>query len=232
MASKDKPTFPYAEIEGKIGYVFREKALLKQAFVHSTYAHMHGGEDNERMEYLGDSVLQLVVTDWQYKTDKTAPEGALTRARQKLVCENALDEVVGKLDISRYLLIEGTRANVGKKTVSSLFETIVAAIYLDGGYAQAQRFILQNLTKPQEQNSTNFKGKLQEFLQGIGEKTPAYETRKEGKDNAPKFFATVAACGKSGKGEGGSKREAEQNAARALLKILQADKLAHKNSKK
>ena len=232
MASKDKPSFPYAEIEEKIGYVFQNKALLKQAFVHSTYAHLHGGEDNERMEYLGDSVLQLVVTDWQYKTDKTASEGALTRARQKLVCENALDEVIERAGLSRYLLVEGSRANVGKKTVSSLFETIVAAIYLDGGYAQAERFILKNLTRTKQQKTQNPKGELQEYLQGIGEKTPTYETQKEGMDNAPRFFAKVAACGKSGTGEGGSKREAEQNAAQALLKILQADKLDKKKSKK
>ena len=78
--------FPYAEVEEKIGYTFKNKELLITAFTHSTYANTYGGEDNERMEYLGDSVLQLVVTEWQYK-ECGGTEGDLTRDRQKLVCE-------------------------------------------------------------------------------------------------------------------------------------------------
>ena len=217
MRAQDKPAFPYAEIEKKIGYTFENKSLLKQAFTHSTYAHLHGGEDNERMEYLGDSVLQLIVTDYQYKSDKTASEGELTRNRQKLVCEQALDEIVSRLQIEKYLLIAGGKANIGKKTTSSLFETVTAAIYLDGGYAKAEAFILNNIASPKQATRQNPKGELQEYLQSVGEKTPAYQTRKEGKDNAPRFFAEVSASGKTGKGEGGSKREAEQNAAQALL---------------
>lgn len=220
MRAQDKFVFPYAEIEEKIGYIFANKSLLKQAFVHSTYAHLRGGEDNERMEYLGDAVLQFAVTDYQYKTDKNASEGELTRNRQKLVCENALEEIVLRLQIDKYLLIEGGRANIGKKTISSLFETVTAAIYLDGGYAQAEKFILRNIASFQQNARRNPKGELQEYLQGAGEETPVYQTRKEGKDNAPRFFAEVTACGKTGKGEGGSKREAEQNAAQALLEKL------------
>ena len=142
--------FPYAEIEEKIGYTFQDKALLKEAFTHSTYANAFGGKDNERMEYLGDAVLQLVVTEWQYARDKRAEEGALTRERQKYVCETALDEAVRALGLQSYLLISGGRANVGKKTVSSLFETVIAAIYLDGGYMPAKAFILAHGRLEQE----------------------------------------------------------------------------------
>ena len=212
--------FPFTEIENKIGYVFREKALLQEAFTHSTYAHAHGGKDNERMEYLGDAVLQLVVTDWQYRRDERAEEGRLTFERQKYVCEDALDKAVRDLGLQKYLLIEGGRSNVGKKTVSSLFETVIAAIYLDGGYAPAREFILAHGNLETQEKSVNYKGVLQEFLQGNGERPPVYETEKSGKDNAPIFFAKASAKGMFANGEGSSKKEAEQQAAKLLLETL------------
>ena len=113
--------FPYTDIEKKIGYIFRDKSLLKEAFTHSTYANAHGGKDNERMEYLGDAVLQLVVTEWQYARDTQASEGVLTRERQKLVCQSALDSAVDALDVRKYLLVSGSKANIEQKTTSSLF---------------------------------------------------------------------------------------------------------------
>ena len=212
--------FPYAEIEEKIGYTFQDKALLKEAFTHSTYANAFGGKDNERMEYLGDAVLQLVVTEWQYLRDARAEEGRLTFERQKYVCEDALDEAVRSLGLQKYLRIEGGRANVGKKTVSSIFETVVAAIYLDGGYAPAKAFILQHGRLETQAQPQNYKGALQEWLQSKGEQPPVYQTVKSGKDNAPVFEATVTAMGKQAIGEGGSKKEAEQQAAQILLDKL------------
>lgn len=213
--------FPFSEIEEKIGYAFQDKSLLKEAFTHSTYANAFGGKDNERMEYLGDAVLQLVVTEWQYARDKRAEEGALTRERQKYVCEGALDEAVRALGLQKYLLVSGGRANVGKKTVSSLFETVIAAIYLDGGYAPAKAFILTHGRLEQESIPQNYKGAVQEFLQKKGEEPPHYETEKSGKDNAPIFHATATAMGITAHGDGGSKKEAEQEAAKALLDKLQ-----------
>ena len=219
--------FPVKEIENKIGYTFQDKALLKEAFTHSTYANTHGGKDNERMEYLGDAVLQLVVTEWQFARYARAEEGEMTRQRQKFVCEEALDEAARSLGLQNYLLVSGGKANVGKKTVSSLFETVVAAIYLDGGYDAAKAFILKYGHLEGQPVSVNYKGALQEFLQSKGEKTPGYETVKSGKDNAPTFVATVIALGETATGEGGSKKEAEQQAAERLLKVLQG-----KNRKK
>ena len=218
--------FPFSEIEKIIGYVFRDKSLLQEAFTHSTYAHSHGGKDNERMEYLGDAVLQLVVTDWQYRRDERAEEGRLTFERQKFVCEDALDEAVRGLGLQKYLLIEGGRANVGKKTVSSLFETVIAAIYLDGGYEPAKEFIFKYGRLGVEEQPKNYKGTLQEWLQSKGEQPPIYQTEKSGKDNAPTFRAIATALGKEAVGEGGSKKEAEQQAAKALL-----DKLTMKRKK-
>lgn len=215
--------FPVKEIENKIGYTFQDKALLKEAFTHSTYANIHGGKDNERMEYLGDAVLQLVVTEWQFARYTRAEEGEMTRQRQKFVCEEALDEAVRRLDLQRYLLVSGGKANVGKKTVSSLFETVIAAIYLDGGYEPAKAFIVKHGGLEGQAVPTNYKGALQEFLQGKGEQPPTYETVKTGKDNAPTFFAKAFAMGETASGEGGSKKEAEQQAAQSLLKKLQTN---------
>ena len=212
-----KKVFPTAEIENTIGYVFKDKALLEEAFTHSTYANANGGKDNERMEYLGDAVLQLVVTEWQYMRHRRAEEGVLTRERQKLVCEDALDEAVQALGIKKYLLISGGKANIGKKTISSLFETVIAAIYLDGGYLPAKEFILKYGRLEEEAFSVNHKGDLQEYLQSLGENPPSYTTEKEGKDNAPTFKATVTARGKTAYGVGGSKKIAEQQAAKELL---------------
>ena len=212
---------PIKEIENKIGYAFRDKALLVEAFTHSTYANMHGGRDNERMEYLGDAVLQLVVTEWQFARDIRADEGDLTFQRQKFVCEDALDEAVRLMGLQQYLLVSGGKANVGKKTVSSLFETVIAAIYLDGGYEPAQAFIVKHGQLEGQAVPTNYKGALQEFLQSKGEQPPTYETVKSGKDNAPTFVATAVAMGETATGEGGSKKEAEQQAAQNLLATLQ-----------
>lgn len=215
--------FPYGLIEEKIGYVFKNKELIIEAFTHSTYSNKYGGKDNERMEYLGDAVLQMVVTEWQYHRDARADEGDLTRERQTLVCEDALYQAILALDVQDCLLIMGGHANVGKKTVSSLFETIVAALYLDGGYQAAKEFILRFGILRQGKNACekNAKGELQEFLQKRGEPMPVYETKKVGKDNEPIFYATVTALGKSAQGEGKSKRLAEQAAADALLQRLQ-----------
>ena len=208
---------PIAEIEEKIGYEFKDKNLLKQAFVHSSYGRLKGVEDNERMEYLGDAVLQMVVTEWQYIRDGS-DEGKMTSDRQKLVCEDTLLAEVYELGLEKYLLYAGKLSqNVGKKAVSSLFETLVAAIYLDGGYEAVKGFILERMS---DRDTTNYKGVLQELLQSQGASLPVYETVKYGMDNAPVYEATVTALGLVGKGEGKNKKSAEQLAAKELLDKL------------
>ncbi len=224
--------FPYAEIEQKIGYVFRDKSLLKEAFTHTSYSNTYGGKHNERMEYLGDSVLQLVVTDWQYHGDTRAREGELTKERQRLVCEDALDKAVHNLDIEKYLLVAGGKANIGKKTISSLFETVIAAIYLDGGYENAKDFILRHAVLKGVDKTDNPKGALQEYLQSMGEQPPTYECEKIGMDNAPTFICTAKAFKRQARGEGGSKKQAEQNAAAALLDELMREAKAQQKRKK
>lgn len=207
---------PVAEIERKLGYVFQDKSLLQEALTHSSYTNKHGGKNNERLEYLGDSVLQLVVTEWQYFRDQKANEGKMTAERQKLVCKNALDSAAEALELDKYLLKEGGERNVGSKTVSSIFEAVLAAIYLDGGYAAAKAFVLEhgNLRAVKEENP---KGDLQEFLAKRGEKPPVYQTEKTGKDDAPIFHCTAFAMGESALGEGRTKKQAEATAAARLL---------------
>ncbi len=210
-------SFPFAEIEEKIGYAFKDRALLQQAFTHSTYGNLHKVEDNERMEYLGDAVLELIVTDWQYEKDKRA-EGRLTEARQHFVRREALDTATDGLDIFKYLLYFGGERNLGDKTKSSLFEAVIAAIFLDGGYFAAKKFVLAHGNIGIYGEQENYKGRLQEFLQGRGEQPPAYtQHRKEGPDHAPVFYCRAEAMGEFAEGEGKSRREAEMRAASRLL---------------
>ena len=124
------------------------------------------------------------------------------------------------MGLTQYLLMEGGRANVGRKTISSLFETVSAAIYLDGGYASAKEFILKHATLDVAHSAKNYKGVLQEFVQGYNDSRPSYRMEKMGKDNDPEFRSVVTALGKSADGYGKTKREAEQEAARKILEIL------------
>lgn len=213
-------TFELKESEKRIGYTFRNKELLITAFTHSTYANVHGGEDNERLEFLGDSVLQMVVSESLYflkEKDRALREGEMTVLRQMMVRKEALLDAVERLGLKDFLLIEGGAANVGDKTVSSLFETVTAAIYLDSGYRAAKKFISDNLVFRVERN---FKGELQELLQKRGEHTPQYVLEKEGKDNNPLFVCHATASGVQAEGSGKSKAAAEQAAAKKLLEIL------------
>ncbi len=214
------------EIENKIGYRFQNKRLLEEAFTHKTYVHMHGGAHNERVEFLGDTVLQFVVTDYLYHKYPQKTEGELTRLRARIVCEETLLIVVERMGLEEYLRLEGSKANVGKKTFSSLFETVTGAIYLDSGYEEAKSFIFRSglvelVENPREKDA---KSLLQEFLQALRQPPPQYAIRKEGKDNAPNFYCEVEALGKRAKGEGKSKKTAEQQAAGRLLKVLQEQK--------
>ncbi len=209
--------FPYAQIEKKIGYVFSDKALLKEAFTHASYAHQFGGKNNERMEYLGDTVLQLIVTEWQYAQDETATEGKLTAKRQKLVCRDALDSAVDGLNIFQHLLTFGGTFNEKGKAKSSLFEAVTAAIYLDGGYKAAKRFVLTYGNVNANTAVDNPKGDLKEYLEKRGLPDARYEVRKTGRDDSPFFHCTVFALDENAKGSGRTKKEAEATAAARLL---------------
>lgn len=215
--------FPYREIEEKIGYAFRDKSLLRLAFVHSTWSNAHGGENNERLEFLGDAVLELIVSERLYRfgfRGRALNEGEMTDARQRLVSQKAIAGAVGRLELGKYLLFEGGAANIGEKTTASLFESVVAAIYLDpgGGYPAAEKFVSEHLELSGEEN---YKKRLQELLQGkTGEMPEYFEIKKAGEDHAPTWSVLVRAAGLTAGGEGKSISAAEQEAAKKMLGLL------------
>ena len=212
---------PCAEIEQKLGYTFKNKALLEEAFTHVTYTQRYGGTHNDRMEYLGDAVLQMVVTEWQYKMDLQATAGRMTNQRQKLVCKNALDSAVDGLEVFEYLLHEGTEFNLNGKPKSSLFEAITAAIYLDGGYAAAKKFIFKHGNLRLDGKTSNPIGDLKEFLEKRKEKQPTMDVERIGKDHSPTFYCTISAMNETAKGEGRTIKEAQATASARLLWELQ-----------
>lgn len=205
----------YSEIEKKIGYTFQDKSLLEKAFIHSSL----GRENNERLEYLGDAVLELIVTEDQYLKGEM-PEGVMSSERQTLVDKTALLTIVEELGLKKYLLFKGTEQNVGKKTVSSIFEATVAAIYLDGGYEKAKAFVLPFIPRLKKMGRENYISLLQERLQKTGLPLPVYDCWSEGPSHKPKHFAKVCACNQSGFGEGLDKTAAKQAAAKELLNKL------------
>ena len=223
--------FPTQEVEKKLGYTFHDKGVLKQAFTHSSYANIWGEKDNERMEYLGDAVLQLIVTEWQYQNDKRA-EGKLSASRQHFVRKEALDSLIDGLGVFEYLIFSGSKDNLGDKTKSDLFEAIVAAIYLDGGYFPARKFVLEHGNLSSEEEVQNHKGALQEWLQERGENPPQYRSVKSGKDHAPIFQCVATAFGEKAEGEGRTIKEAEAFAASRLLWELKKKYGEHSLTKK
>lgn len=206
--------FDSKAVEERIGYTFQDKSILKKAFTHKSYVNLHGGESNDRMEYLGDAILQMLVSEEQYFSDEAQGAGDMTKRRQKLVSKKPLRKAVEKMQVTEYLLFEGGEANIGEKTVSDLYECLIAAIYFDGGYEAAKSFWKRHPLL--EEEVENYKGELQELLKA----EPSYSYYQTGPDHKPVFHASVAANGETGEGVGGSKRAAEQAAAKSLLDKL------------
>lgn len=200
------------EIERIIGYSFRDPALLLTAFTHSTYAEHFGEESNERLEFLGDAVLQLVVTEMLYAA-MDGDEGVLTERRKQYVSKHALERAEGKMGLMRYLRYFGGEESVGGKTSSNLFEAVAGAIYLDGGLAPAAQFIRSHISVIR---SENYKSMLQEYVQERERETPRYRVTA----TESGFECTASALGASATGMGASKKAAETEAARKLLETF------------
>ncbi len=198
----------FAAIERAIGYSFKDRALLLQAFTHSSLFAAKGEADNERLEFLGDAVLELVVTEMLIKRSRE-DEGKLTELRKQYVSQSALEKAEARLSLMQYLRYAGGENNIGGKTRSNLFEAVTGAIYLDGGLAAAKRFLLTNLV---EIDTENYKTLLQEIVQEIEHAPPRYQTEQDGEE----YRATVFALGKKAVGRGASKKAAETEAAKKL----------------
>lgn len=221
------------DLQNKIGYQFKNPALLNEALTHSSYANEHKSQHikyNERLEFLGDSVLSIVVSDYIYKNCPELPEGELTKLRASLVCEKSLYEFAKKIDLGKYLILsKGERHNGGAdrpSILSDAFEALIAAIYIDGGLAPASKHIL-NFVIPAIKNSkkkkiNDYKTTLQEIIQkNPGEKLEYVLVKESGPDHNKHFVVEVHLNSNViGKGGGRSKKEAEQQAAREALELM------------
>ena len=215
--------------EENINYEFTNKEYILEALTHSSYSNENKNYPfNERLEFLGDSVLSIVISDYLFKKETKLPEGELTKIRANIVCEESLSEVSKDIHLGKYMLLgKGEEATGGRERISILadaLEAVIAAIYLDGGIKCAREFILTNMEKI---INDSIKGKifrdyktcLQEVLQSNGENNIWYKLIEEkGPDHNKRFVMEVGINDTVlGVGEGKSKKDAEQVAAKCAL---------------
>ena len=224
------------ELEEALGYRFQNDALLREALRHSSYANEHRGAEavsNERLEFLGDSVLGFVTAEFLFRRHPDAPEGELTRTRARLVCEESLHEVAQRLGLGKYLCLgRGEESGGGRERASILAdatEAVIAAVYLDGGIEAASslihRVLLDDVTETRAaEQRHDYKTALQELVQRKPGQTLHYRLSGEsGPDHAKTFTVTVYLNDDVvGTGSGHSKKEAEQMAACDALSRLSA----------
>ena len=218
------------QFESYIRYHFKNKHLLLEALSHSSYANekKRCRNSNERLEFLGDSVLSIVTADYLYHTFPHLPEGELTKKRASMVCEPALAFCARDIKLGEYLMLgKGEEATGGRKrdsVTSDAMEALIGAIYLDGGFASAKEFIHRFILNDLENKKLFFDSKtiLQEIVQGNSDDQVSYELiREEGPDHN-KSFCTAVRIGEQiyGEGEGRTKKASEQQAAyQAILKL-------------
>lgn len=217
-------------LEAKLGYTFRDRALLENALTHSSFANENRDTlgSNERLEFLGDSILGMVTADYLYKKHPGLPEGDLTRTRAALVCEESLVEVADRLDLGAYLRLGRGEATGGGRTRPSIradaVEAVLAAVYLDGGLDEARKIIQTFILDKETEKSAHrdYKTALQELVQRENGQVLSYRlTGESGPDHAKVFTMAVDLNGgEIGSGSGHSKKEAEQMAAKAAIETM------------
>lgn len=221
-------------LEKSLGYQFHNPALLEEALRHSSYANEHRGDNvfsNERLEFLGDSVLGFVTAEYLFAKHPTAPEGELTRIRALLVCEDSLHEVAQRLKLGEYLKLGHGEESCGGRTRPSILadatEAVFAAVYLDGGIRAASELIHRVLLDKEREEAAeakrrDYKTKLQELVQRTPNQVLTYRlTGEQGPDHDKVFsFAVLLNDTVVGTGEGRSKKEAEQMAAKDALESM------------
>ncbi len=217
------------QLQKNIHYNFKNQNLLYEALSHSSFANENKKHrnSNERLEFLGDSVLSIVVSDYIFEHFKHLPEGELTKLRASLVCEKALFEFSKKIDLGNCIFLGKGEENTGGRQrpsiVSDAFEAVIAAIYLDGGIEEARKYILSFIPKdvsPKGSNSFHdYKTMLQEVVQKNPDEKIEYIVKSEsGPDHDKKFVVEVRLNKKViGEGGGHSKKNAEQEAAKHAL---------------
>ena len=219
------------ELEHRIGYTFQDFALLKKAMSHSSYVneeHLPKYECNERLEFLGDAVLELVSSEFLFFEHPTTPEGELTKTRASMVCEPALAFCAREIELGEYLLLgKGEDMTGGRNRdsiVSDATEALLGAIYLDGGFANAKEFVLNFILNDIEHKQLFYDSKtiLQEIVQENGTQPVEYIlTKEEGPDHNKNFTVEARVNGKvMGQGSGHTKKAAEQAAAYQAIRVL------------
>ena len=219
-------------LEEKLGYKFKDIKLLENALTHSSYANevRAGHTSNERLEFLGDSVLSIIVSDYIFKQFPKMPEGELTRLRASLVCEKSLCAFSRELEIGNHLLLgKGEDKGGGRERDSILadaFEAVLAAIYIDGGMEPARKhvmnFVLREIKNTEDEVFKDYKTALQEIIQRNPEESVTYIlTGESGPDHDKRFTVEVHLNSNIiGKGVGKNKKQAEQMAAKQALELM------------
>lgn len=221
------------EFQSKIGYTFKNRQLLEQALTHSSYAnekHMKKHSDNERLEFLGDAVLEIVSSEFLFINYPQKPEGELTKLRASIVCEPTLALCTKPLDLGKYLRLGRGEDHTGgrkrKSILSDALEAVIGAIYLDGGFTNAKEFVLRFIMTDIENKQLFYDSKtiLQEVVQGEHEKL-TYDLISENGPDHNKSFTVEARVGSRvlGEGTGRTKKAAEQEAAYKALLMLKKD---------
>ena len=219
------------ELQKIIGYEFKEERFLTVALTHSSYANEVKGavEYNERQEFLGDAVLSIIVSDYLFENFSQLPEGQLTKKRASLVCEKTLSDFAKTIDLGRYMYLGKGEVQMGGANRASIladaFEALIAAIYLDGGIEPAKKFVLSFVIPALEKapkKTKDYKTELQEVIpQNPEEKLTYVLVGESGPDHDKRFTAEVHLNSNViGVGEGKSKKEAEQMAAKEALRLM------------
>ncbi|GHV46835.1 ribonuclease 3 [Clostridia bacterium] len=216
-----------------ITYKFRNKLLLKEALTHSSAGVVSGGQRfcNERLEFLGDSVLQVITSEYLFSQLKTIPEGDLTKLRASIVCEQSLFGFANKIGLGNSIILsrgeEATGGRTRKSILADAFEALLAAIYLDGGMESVKDFLIpffpdKDALSGQKHLTGDYKTLLQEIIQKNPEEKVEYViTGEDGVAHRKTFYASVLLNGQTiGKGNGKSKKEAEQSAAKEAVELM------------
>ena len=234
LPQKEKVRSDPKDLQKDIGYIFRDSSLLTLALVHRSHTHMNGHStvpSNERLEFLGDSVLNIIVTEYLYHAFPEKQEGDLTQIKSRIVSKNVIAEKAKQIRLGTYLLLgQGEEQSGGRSRTSLLadgFEALLGALYLDGGKKAAQSFLQKYLLHDLKsiitaEEHTNYKSLLLEHYQGMGSGQPVYKVIGEmGPDHEKEFTVVVEIAGTiQGRGMGLSKREAEQKAAKDALERI------------